>query len=332
MLIFNNACSREAQDCFLGEPELKDTVMPIEHLKVRTAQGYQIWETLAPLGDEPKTELIMKWGGEKARESASCRAAHVRNFHCVLFSTFRQKIPSSHGEECEIGGCNWDAAGMRSSPGTTRRSGLAVWQGLELHSVLGGTGCGGVCMALLRGVGEMCRSRKIPQIASEQHAKEDFKIIDDLRRGRKIKSASFRKVNAHTGAKCEKKEESHNHRMQWHLRVSASGNRQRQTGEESSEVSLSFLPGDYDDVQQTREVKKKENAMLSTLKTALIVPLLKSFAGSTHIPDSQPTPTPHLPSSATLCCSAGSSTILFYRASWSNLSIISQYLHSGEVI
>lgn len=46
-------------------------------------------------------------------------------------------------------------------------------------------------MALLRGVGEMCRSRKIPQIGSEQHAKQDFKIIDDLRRGRKIKSASL---------------------------------------------------------------------------------------------------------------------------------------------
>lgn len=72
-------------------------------------------------------------------------------------------------------------------------------------------------MALLRGVGEMCRSRKTPQIGNEKHAKEDFKIIDDLRRGRKIKSASFRKLNACTGAKCEKKEESQNHRMQRQL-------------------------------------------------------------------------------------------------------------------
>lgn len=79
---------------------------------------------------------------------------------------------------------------------------------------MGGTGCGGVCMALLRSVGEMCR--KTPQIGSEQNAKEDFKIIDDLRRGRKIKSASCRKLNAPTVAKCEKKE-SHNYRMQWHL-------------------------------------------------------------------------------------------------------------------
>lgn len=115
-----------------------------------------------------------------------------------------------------------------------------MWQGLELHGVLGGTGCGGVCMALWRGVGEMCWSRKIPQIGSKQHAKKDFKIIDDLRRGRKIKSASCGILNARTGAKCEKKEESQNHRMQWHLWVSASGNRQRQTGEESREVSREF--------------------------------------------------------------------------------------------
>lgn len=86
-----------------------------------------------------------------------------------------------------------------------------------MPGLLAGTGCGGVCMALLRGVGEMCRNRKIPQIGSEKHAKEDFKIIDDLRRGRKRKSASCRKLNAPTGAKCEKKEESQNHRMQWHL-------------------------------------------------------------------------------------------------------------------
>lgn len=246
-----------------------------------------------------------------------------------LFSTFRQKILSSHGEECEIGGCNGDTAGMCNSPGITRRSGLAVWQGLELHGLLGGTGCGGVCMVLLRSVGEMCR--KTPQIGSEQNAKEDFKIIDDLRRGRKIKSASCRKLNAPTVAKCEKKE-SHNYRMQWHLWVSASGKRQRQTGDESIEVPLSFPSGDYNDMQQTQKVKKKENAMPSTLKTALIVPLLKSFAGSTHIPDSQPTSTPHLPSSATPCCSAGNSRILLHRASWNNVSIISQYLHSGEVI
>lgn len=50
---------------FLGEPGLRDTVMCTEYLEVRTAQGYQNWETLAPLGDEPKTELIMKWGGKK---------------------------------------------------------------------------------------------------------------------------------------------------------------------------------------------------------------------------------------------------------------------------
>lgn len=31
-------------------------------------------------------------------------------------------------------------------------------------------------MALLRSVGEMCRSRKITQIGSELHAKEDFKL------------------------------------------------------------------------------------------------------------------------------------------------------------
>lgn len=126
MLTFFILAAPEAQDCYWGEPGLRDTEMQIEYLEVKTAQGYQNRETLACLGDEPKTELIMKWGRKKARGSASCRAAHGRNFHCGLFSTFRQKIPSSHGEDCEIGGCNLDTAGKCNSPAITRRSSLAV--------------------------------------------------------------------------------------------------------------------------------------------------------------------------------------------------------------
>ena len=85
-----------------------------------------------------------------------------------------------------------------------------------MHGFFDGAGYG-VCMPLLRGVGEISRNRKIPQIGSEQHAKEDYKVIDDLSRGRKIKTASFKKLSAHTGAKCEKKEEGQNHRVQRHL-------------------------------------------------------------------------------------------------------------------
>ena len=42
-------------------------------------------------------------------------------------------------------------------------------------------------MPLLRGMGEISRNRKIPHIGSEQHAKEDYKIIDDLSREKKVK-------------------------------------------------------------------------------------------------------------------------------------------------
>lgn len=41
-------------------------------------------------------------------------------------------------------------------------------------------------MALLRGAGQISRNRKIPQLGSEQDAKE-YKIIDNLSRGKKIK-------------------------------------------------------------------------------------------------------------------------------------------------
>lgn len=47
-------------------------------------------------------------------------------------------------------------------------------------------------MPLLRGVGEIPRDRRIPQIGSEQRAKEDYEIIDDLSRGKKIKTASLK--------------------------------------------------------------------------------------------------------------------------------------------
>lgn len=70
---------------------------------------------------------------------------------------------------------------------------------------------------------------------------------------------------------------------------------QTETGRrESSQVSLSFFSGVYDDVQQTREVKK-ENVRPSALRTALIVLLLKSFIGSRltanfHLTPPQPSP------------------------------------------
>lgn len=71
-------------------------------------------------------------------------------------------------------------------------------------------------MPLLRGVGEISRSREIAQIDSEQHAKEDYIIMGDLSRGKKIKTASVKNISAYTGAKNEEKEENQNHRVQWH--------------------------------------------------------------------------------------------------------------------
>lgn len=76
--------------------------------------------------------------------------------------------------------------------------------------------------------------------------------------------------------------------------------------EESGDVSLSFLFGDYNDVQQTQEMKKNDKCYAQySFEMTLKAPLLKSFAGSTHVPDTQPAPTPGLPSSTAPCCSAG---------------------------
>ena len=47
--------------------------------------------------------------------------------------------------------------------------------------------------------------------------------------------------------------------------LSQAADRDTEREEESSDVSLSFLFGDYNYVQQTQEMKKNENAMPSTL-------------------------------------------------------------------
>lgn len=77
--------------------------------------------------------------------------------------------------------------------------------------------------------------------------------------------------------------------------------------EESGDVSLSFLFGDYSDVQQTREMKKNDKCYAQySFEMTLKAPLLKSFAGSTHasLTPSQLQPL-CLPSSTAPCCSAG---------------------------
>lgn len=49
-----------------------------------------------------------------------------------------------------------------------------------MHGFFDETGCG-VCTPLLRGMGEIFRNSKIPQISSEPHAKDDYKMTEERR-------------------------------------------------------------------------------------------------------------------------------------------------------
>lgn len=121
-------------------------------------------------------------------------------------------------------------------------------------------------MPLLMGMEQVSKNRKIPQIGSEQDAKEDYEIIGYLSRGKKTNPLPL-----------ENKVLIQEPSMERKRRVRTTGcnstfkdlphvaDRDTQREEGSSDVSLCFLFRGFDDIQPTREMRKNESVTPSTL-------------------------------------------------------------------